>query len=86
LEILQTRYFSNTWLTPHPSCIVIEIEAIDWVTEISDEGERYSYPPLLNSLGFFEAFLMEKKMQFHSFGGLLIIGLRLPAKILTAET
>lgn len=25
-----------------------------WITEYGDEGERYSYPPVLNEAGFFE--------------------------------
>lgn len=31
-------------------------EPADWVTEYGDDGERYSYPRLLNSPGFFEDF------------------------------
>ena len=25
-----------------------------WITEYGDDGERYSYPPMLNEAGFFE--------------------------------
>ena len=32
----------------------------DWITEFGDDGERYSYPPLLNKSGFFEDFFNEK--------------------------
>jgi hypothetical protein len=35
-------------------------EPVDWVTEFGDDGERYSYPPLLNKSGFFEDFFNEK--------------------------
>jgi hypothetical protein len=28
----------------------------DWVTEFGEDGERYAYPPPLNSSGFFEDF------------------------------
>jgi len=35
-------------------------EPIDWVTEFGDDGERYSYPPQLNKVGFFEDFFDEK--------------------------
>lgn len=35
-------------------------EPVDWVTEFGDDGERYSYPPLLNKSGFFEDFFDEK--------------------------
>lgn len=34
--------------------IVEYYEPGDWVTEYGSEGERYSYPPLLNRAGFFE--------------------------------
>jgi len=26
----------------------------DWITEFGDDGEQYSYPSLLNEVGFFE--------------------------------
>ena len=32
----------------------------DWITEFGDDGERYSYPPLLNKSGFFEDFFDQK--------------------------
>jgi hypothetical protein len=35
-------------------------EPSDWVTEIGDDGERYSYPPSLNHRGFFEDFFEQK--------------------------
>ena len=35
-------------------------EPADWVTEIGDDGERYSYPPPLNKPGFFEDFFDQK--------------------------
>lgn len=31
-------------------------EPDDWVTEYGEDGERYAYPPSLNSRGFFEDF------------------------------
>jgi hypothetical protein len=31
-------------------------EPDDWVTELGEDGERYAYPPPLNSSGFFEDF------------------------------
>lgn len=34
--------------------IVDKYEPEDWVTEYGDDGERYSYPPELNEVGFFE--------------------------------
>jgi hypothetical protein len=35
-------------------------EPVDWVTELGDDGERYSYPAPLNKSGFFEDFFDEK--------------------------
>jgi hypothetical protein len=32
----------------------------DWVTEIREDGEQYSYPPPLNKPGFFEDFFDHK--------------------------
>ncbi|SRR6266852_644831 len=32
----------------------------DWVTEFGSDGERYAYPPALNSAGFFEDFFADK--------------------------
>ena len=29
-------------------------EPKDWLTEYGEDGERYSYPPVLNKVGFFE--------------------------------
>jgi hypothetical protein len=36
--------------------IVDRREPSDWITEHGDDGERYSYPRLLNGSGFFEDF------------------------------
>ena len=36
-------------------------EPSDWVTEYGDDGERYAYPPSLNSCGFFEDFFDAKE-------------------------
>lgn len=35
-------------------------EPVDWITELGDDGERYSYPPPLNKSGFFEDFFDQK--------------------------
>jgi hypothetical protein len=50
-------------------------EPADWVTEFGDEGERYSYPPALNSPGFFEDFFDGKENAIAQFWR--IINLRL---------
>jgi len=34
---------------------------VDWITEFGEDGERYSYPPPLNKVGFFEDFFDEKR-------------------------
>ena len=36
-------------------------EPVDWITEFGEDGERYSYPPPLNKVGFFEDFFDEKR-------------------------
>ena len=35
-------------------------EPKDWITEIGEDGERYSYPKPLNKVGFFEDFFDQK--------------------------
>ncbi len=35
-------------------------EPVDWITELGDDGERYSYPAPLNKSGFFEDFFDQK--------------------------
>jgi hypothetical protein len=42
-------------------------EPADWVTEIGDDGERYSYPPPLNKPGFFEDFFDQKSKAVATF-------------------
>ena len=39
----------------------------DWVTELGDDGERYSYPPPLNKPGFFEDFFDQKSKAVATF-------------------
>ena len=45
------------YLYPHD---IFEIEDTheprDWITEIGEDGERYAYPPSLDTTGFFEDF------------------------------
>ncbi len=36
-------------------------EPEDWITEFGEDGERYAYPPTLNTCGFFEDFFDGKK-------------------------
>ena len=36
--------------------VVDASEPVDWVTEHGDDGERYSYPRILDRPGFFEDF------------------------------
>lgn len=45
---------------PNLFSLVDAKEPVDWVTEFGDDGERYSYPALLNKSGFFEDFFDEK--------------------------
>jgi hypothetical protein len=39
---------------------LVKREPGDWITEFGESGERYSYPPALNSTGFFEDFFDRK--------------------------
>jgi len=45
---------------PRLFSLVDSAEPTDWVTEFGEDGERYSYPPLLNKPGFFEDFFDDK--------------------------
>lgn len=38
-------------------------EPEEWVTEYGEDHERYSYPPLLNEVGFFEDYFDHKPEQ-----------------------
>ncbi len=42
-------------------------EPSDWITEIGEDGERYSYPEPLNAVGFFEDFFDQKHEQISIF-------------------
>ena len=39
---------------PHLFEVIDSHEPSIWITEYGDDGERYSYPPALNEVGFFE--------------------------------
>jgi len=54
--------YGRPYLYPHDLFeIEDQDEPGDCVTEIGDDGERYSYPPVLNSPGFFEDFFDGKE-------------------------
>jgi hypothetical protein len=38
-----------------------------WITEYGDNGERYSYPPMLNDAGFFEDYFDGKEEAISKF-------------------
>ncbi|MBF0102423.1 MAG: hypothetical protein HQK77_16085 [Desulfobacterales bacterium] len=47
--------YGKPYLYPATIFKVIEpTEPSDWITEYGDNGERYSYPKLINEVGFFE--------------------------------
>ena len=49
------------YLYPHQLFEVVDPhEPADWVTEVGEDGERYAYPPPLNTCGFFEDFFETK--------------------------
>src|SRR2546422_7088456 len=45
---------------PNLFSLIDNREPSDWVTQIGDDGERYSYPSPLNKVGFFEDFFDQK--------------------------
>ena len=47
--------------------IVDRREPDTWISEVGDEGERYAYPPPLNSVGFFEDFFDGHKRAVRTF-------------------
>ena len=51
----------------NPFSLVDAQERVDWVTEFGDDGERYSYPPQLNKVGFFEDFFDQKTRAVSTF-------------------
>ncbi len=47
--------FGKPYLYPaHLFEVIDQREPSIWITEYGEEGERYSYPPVLNETGFFE--------------------------------
>ncbi|WP_295385890.1 hypothetical protein [uncultured Thiodictyon sp.] len=40
---------------------------VDWISEYGEDGEEYSYPPLLNGVGFFEDYFDQKPEQVAMF-------------------
>jgi hypothetical protein len=58
IEANDYRILNNNgrpYLYPHEIFVVHDShEPGDWISEIGEEGERYAYPPTLNSPGFFE--------------------------------
>lgn len=47
--------------------IINKKEPDDWINEYGDDGERYAYPPALNTIGFFEDFFDQKQEAIHLF-------------------
>jgi hypothetical protein len=66
---------------PRLFSIVDDREPADWVTEIGDEGERYSYPPPLNKPGFFEDFFDQKTRAVATFWRVLNRRLAAPGQV-----
>ncbi len=56
------------WLYPPALFDVTDShEPMDWVTEIGEDGERYSYPEALNQVVFFEDFFDHQREQIAIF-------------------
>ncbi|MEW6712318.1 MAG: hypothetical protein AB1403_21030 [Candidatus Riflebacteria bacterium] len=51
--------------------IINSNEPSDWVTEYGDDGERYSYPEILNRPGFFEDYFNGDPEAFSKFWQLI---------------
>lgn len=47
--------------------IVDAREPDDWITEVGEDGERYSYAPDLNEIGFFEDYFNGKQSAITKF-------------------
>lgn len=52
---------------PRLFTVIDRREPSDWMTEISEGGERYAYPPPLNKPGFFEDFFDDKSKAVSTF-------------------
>ncbi len=67
IEANDYRILNDAGLPYLYSAVFFEVidfyEPQDWITEIGDEGERYSYPEPLNQVGFFEDFFDHKHEQ-----------------------
>jgi hypothetical protein len=53
--------------SPNLFSVIDQREPVDWVTQVGDDGERYSYPPALNKPGFFEDFFDHKTRAVSTF-------------------
>jgi hypothetical protein len=47
--------------------VIDSSEPTIWITEYGDDGERYSYPPVLNDVGFFEDYFDGKNEPLSQF-------------------
>lgn len=53
--------YGKPYLYPAHIFEVIDPQEPDiWITDYGDDGERYSYPPVLNKTGFFEDYFEGK--------------------------
>ena len=52
---------------PHLFEVIDSKEPEIWITEYGDDGERYSYPPTLNKVGFFEDYFDGKDEALYQF-------------------
>jgi hypothetical protein len=60
--------FGKPYLYPYDLFVIVDPHAPeDWITDIGDDGEQYSYPPQLNQAGFFEDFFEHKPEQISIF-------------------
>ena len=51
----------------HLFAVIDPREPNTWITEYGEDGERYSYPPVLNEAGFFEDYFDGKEEALSKF-------------------
>jgi hypothetical protein len=60
--------YGKPYLYPsHLFSVIDPQEPSSWITEYGDDGERYSYPPALRGVGFFEDYFDGKEEVISTF-------------------
>ncbi len=69
---IEGNFYEYHWFEHHlyPSDLFEVIDSREpniWITEYGEDGERYSYPPVLNKAGFFEDYFEGKNEALANF-------------------